>query len=157
MVRSIRDSVKNKLICNDLQIKLVNIARCTLIFCYTYIRCDTRSEVCICPTTPGAGFDIRSILKRSSVYLNSEVSFFSTGFRIKARLWLNSLPDYLTIVGRWEDEQNSHPTQVKCKQPRPGFDLGSTIAFPTMITVTLQDRKYEAIVRINSAIQYLLV
>ena len=84
-----------------------------------------------------AGCNTRSIFKQSLTGFHSEFSFSSTVCYTKVKE--SSLPYYL-FHSRWE---NSYLSQVyerymKCKQPRPGFELGSTGPFSTTIAIALQ-------------------
>ena len=75
-----------------------------------------------------AGYDTRSIFKRSLTCLNSEFSFSKTSCLTKSEEI--SLPYYLPIArGRIIG------CYVKCNQPRPGFELVSPCPFPTTITI----------------------
>ena len=72
-----------------------------------------------------AGYDTRSIFKRSLTGLNSEFSCCQTSYLTKA--------EELSLTWR---ENNWIHTFVKCDQPRPGFELVSPWLFPTTRTIT---------------------
>ena len=82
-----------------------------------------------------AGCDTRSIFKRIIMALISEFFFSKIGCLTKTKEL--SLSYSLAITGR-RDGFIFFPMllrYVKCKQPRPGFELESPCPFPTMITI----------------------
>ena len=84
-----------------------------------------------------AGYDTRSIFKRSLTGFNSEFSFSLTSCLTKAEE--PSLSYYLPIAGGRIIGFIPFPrVYVKCNQFRPGFELVSPCPFPTTITTTPQ-------------------
>ena len=81
-----------------------------------------------------AGYDTRSIFKRSLTSLNLEFSFSYTSCLTKAEE--PCLSNYLPIAGGRIIGFTLFPRYVKCNQSRPGFELVSPCSFSTMITIT---------------------
>ena len=93
-----------------------------------------------------AGCDTRPTFKQSFTGFNSDFSFSPTSCHTQVQE--PSLPSVYLLPG-WESldwflsEQYQH--YEKCKQPRPGFELGSPSLFLTKMTITplgLLSRKY---------------
>ena len=91
-----------------------------------------------------AGYDTRSIFKRSLTGLNSELSFSKTSCLTKAEE--PSLSYYLTHSWRENNWIHTFPkgiSYVKCNQSRPGFELKSPCPFPPTITISPRAPKSE--------------
>ena len=90
-------------------------------------------------TSARAGYDTRSIFKRSLTGLNSEFSFSKTSCLSKAEE--PSLSYYLPIARGRIIGFIPFPRVLvlcECNQSRPGFELVSPCPFPTTITITPQ-------------------
>ena len=86
------------------------------------------------PSSWGGG-NTRLNFKRSLTGLNSEFSFFKTGYHTKVKE--SNLPYYLPIAGR--RTIGFVPFQkilAQYEMLRPGFELFSPCQFPTILTIT---------------------
>ena len=84
-----------------------------------------------------AGYDTRSIFKRSLTGLNSEFSFSWTSLPHIG--WRTQCAELFTHSWRENNWIHTFPKVkyfVKCNQPRPGFELMSPCPLPTAITIT---------------------
>ena len=102
--------------------------------------CPIPTTITITPRAPR-----RPVLKRSLTGLNLEIFFLLDLLPYNVKKC--SQPYYLFIAGR--DGENSwihtlpkrYWHYMKCKKPRPGFELESPFSFSTMIIITSYKRK----------------